>query len=90
MTDDIAEIINSLVVETGIPAWVILSRKRPERIVVLRQIAYFLARKKGYTFQDIGDVFGRHHTTIMNGVRKIKHERIVNNTLDAMIKRLEV
>jgi len=86
---DVERIIEALVIETGMPAWVILSRKRSERIVIIRQVAYLLARKRDHSYQEIGKAFNRHHTTIMSGVRKVKHQRLLNYSLNALIKRLE-
>ena|SRR3989344_3014234 len=51
----------------------IFGDSRRASVVYLRQGAYYIFRKKfllGYA--EIGSSMGRHHTTIMNGVKRIK------------------
>ena len=54
----------------------ILSHKRHDRIVRARNTAFALARAGGWSLQEIGEAFNRHHTTVMHGLKKHKEKRV--------------
>lgn len=50
----------------------IFRKDRTERFVVARQVAYWLVRKYlALSYPQIGEYFGRHHSTIIHGCREI-------------------
>ena len=52
----------------------VLGRSRQAHIAKARQFAYCLCRKDGMTLQKIGEAFGRHHSTILYGIRSFTKE----------------
>lgn len=47
------------------------TRSKPH-IVKARWEAWSYARRAGWTLDNIGDAFGRHHTTVMHGLREFE------------------
>lgn len=37
-----------------------------------RWLAYYALKKRGWTLNRIGDVFGKDHTTVLHGIKKIE------------------
>ena len=67
-----------------------LSHRHQASIVRPRQVAMYLAKEMTpATFPMIGRKFGRDHTTIMHGVRKIAHLCQEDDELMARIERLK-
>jgi chromosomal replication initiator protein len=65
-------------------------RGRAGDIVRIRQIAFYLCRKRTpRSLTEIGRAFGRNHTTIRHGVRRIGARRKTDPALDDDIKQLE-
>jgi chromosomal replication initiation ATPase DnaA len=50
----------------------ILGRNRRREIIIVRQLYYKLVReKKGFTISKIGELCGRDHSTITNGIKHV-------------------
>lgn len=56
---------------TGIDRRDILGKSRLHHIAHARQLAYAEARAMGLSLEAIGRAFGRHHTSVMHGLRQI-------------------
>lgn len=56
---------------TGVPKADIMGQSRVAHIARARHLAYAKAREYGVSFAAIGRGFGRDHTTVMHGVRKV-------------------
>lgn len=72
----------------------LLGRARPKDVVAARQAAMILAREMaGLSYPAIGKALGRHHTTILLGVRALRRKRARDEALrkhiDAARIRLE-
>jgi len=52
----------------------LLGRKRQPRISKARHEAYYHFRRKGWSYPEIGRLFGRDHSTIIYGVEK--HQKV--------------
>jgi chromosomal replication initiator protein len=66
------------------------SKKRDRWICYPRQTAMYLARtvaKK--TYPEIGHLFARHHTTVMDAVAAVTARRLSDAKLDADIRAIE-
>jgi chromosomal replication initiator protein len=64
-------------------------KKRASRINHARQIAMFLAREMTESsLPQIGDFFGRSHTTVLHGCKKIEEEIEADSVLSSRIQRL--
>jgi chromosomal replication initiation ATPase DnaA len=50
----------------------ILGRSKPERIVLARQMVYYILRQRGLTFKAIGAMMGRNHSTVVLGVSQME------------------
>jgi len=46
--------------------------KRDRHLVDKRSFMYNALRNEGYTLQKIGEIFGKNHATILNGIKKHK------------------
>ncbi len=72
----------------------LLGRARPKPLADARQATMVLARDiAGLSYPAIGIALGRHHTTIMLGVRAVRakqtRDRALSNQIDAARLRLE-
>lgn len=65
-------------------------RDRDARIVRIRNVAMYLARKlTGRSLAQIARAFGnRDHTTVLNGIRRIEAQRTADDRLDAELTAL--
>lgn len=59
---------------TGIPAQAIMSKRRFARWTLPRFIAWELLRRDGFPLAQIGTEFDRDHTSIINGMRRLKQK----------------
>ncbi|MCL1992523.1 MAG: chromosomal replication initiator protein DnaA [Spirochaetes bacterium] len=66
-------------------------KKRPQSIVLPRQIAMYIAREiTDYSTTELGQEFGgRDHTTVMHSVEKIKVKLLTEPSLDSTIETLK-
>ena len=60
---------------TGVPFHQIVGPDQNKRVSQARQLGMFIARERGATLQQIGDILGRDHTTVMYGIRAEKARR---------------
>ena len=60
---------------TGVPFHQMIGPDRNKRVSHARQLGMFIAREHGATLQQIGDILGRYHTTVMYGIRAEKARR---------------
>ena len=60
---------------TGVPFHQMIGPDRNKRVSHARQLGMFIARERGATLQQIGDILGRAHTTVMYGIRAAKARR---------------
>lgn len=68
----------------------IMGTSRRADICLPRQIIQYLAYKNtGLSYPEIGKVFGRDHTTVMNSIKKITDKRGADMKLDTVIRKLE-
>ena len=68
----------------------IMGTSRRADICLPRQIIQYLAYKNtGLSYPEIGKVFGRDHTTVMNSIKKITDKRKTDLNLDSVIRKLE-
>lgn len=52
----------------------LMGKERPKRLALVRHVAMYLCRDAGYSFPQIGKIFGRHHATIIYACRHIEKE----------------
>lgn len=50
----------------------VLGRSRQYEIVYARHLAMYLLREQGYTYKQLGAFFDRHHTAVIDAVRRMK------------------
>ena len=76
----IHRIINLVSSIEGLTCGEITSERRLAKIVLARQIGFYLAKKfTNKSFPEIGRRFGgRDHTTVMHGIKKITRERLTD------------
>jgi chromosomal replication initiation ATPase DnaA len=60
---------------TGVPFHQIIGPDQNKRVSHARQLGMFIARERGATLQQIGNILGRYHTTVMYGIRAEKARR---------------
>lgn len=78
----------------GLNAAQLQSRSRRQHYVVARNTIYFLARKHtDMTLEEIGDYFGRRHSTVIKGIaaieRELKRETPLGRQVAAALSRIE-
>jgi chromosomal replication initiator protein len=67
----------------------IKGKKRSQNIVFPRQIAMYIAREiTGFSTTEVGQSFGRDHTTVMHACQKIDERKQADPTLDSTIQTL--
>jgi chromosomal replication initiator protein len=65
-------------------------RTRAVRMARIRQIAFYLCRTHTTcSLPEIGRVFGRDHTTVLHGARRIASLREIDAELDSDLSKLE-
>ena len=69
------------------------SKRKSRDISIPRQVAMYLIRQyTELTYDEIGELLGRDHSSVMSGVRKIEHmigqDPTTANTIDALSKRI--
>ena len=69
------QILSEVSTETGIPAEKIVGKRRTAPVSQARRELYKRYRAEGLSYSEIGRQLGRHHSTIMYGVREMKSER---------------
>jgi chromosomal replication initiator protein len=66
------------------------SASRSPRIAMPRQIAMYLVRRHcGLSYPEIGQRFGRHHTTVLHACRRVKGHLTSNGSVASAIRLLE-
>ncbi len=63
----------------GVSAEEILGKSHRRRIAHARWHAWALAKAEGFNMSEIGEAFGVHHTTVMNGLRQHEAREQKNN-----------
>ena len=57
------------------------SKDRHAHIADARHVAMWLLRERGLSFPAIARILHRDHTTVMSGVRKIDHLRLIDRAV---------
>ncbi len=69
----VSDLIQATSERFKIPVPELLGERRMDRISKPRQLAMYLARTQANkSLEFIGSAFGRHHTTVMQGIRAVK------------------
>ena len=61
--------------ETGVPMAMICGRVRRTPVVEARWRVWSRARAQGFTLPQIGRATGHHHTSVLNGLRRMEAAR---------------
>lgn len=87
---DIHTIIDRVVTYYAVSRDDIMGKSRRADICLPRQIIQYLAyQNTGLSYPEIGKVFKRDHTTIMNSIEKITDKRKKDLQFDTVIRKLE-
>lgn len=70
----VREIVSAVSRMTGIPECDIYGDSRRFEIAKARHMAFYFAREEGHYWVHIAEVFGKDHTTVINGANRIKAE----------------
>lgn len=71
----VARILSAVCQYYGVPEESLKSKKKTENIANARHVAIYLIRKNtDKSFKEIGDIFGRDHSTVMSSYNKIELE----------------
>jgi hypothetical protein len=63
----------------GIDTGALMGSTRLPKVVGVRCELYWILRQRGHTYQQIGRWVGRHHTTVIEGVRNHEARRYGRN-----------
>jgi chromosomal replication initiator protein len=85
-------IIGYVCTHFGMQPWMLLGRDRHQDKILARFVAMYLVRQLLHlSYPQIGEMFGRDHTTVINGVRRVmlipRGPAHVKAILDTMTKR---
>lgn len=69
MSQSLACLIRIVAARAGITEADILGPSRLRKFSNPRQFVMYLAHKRGMSLPQIGRIMGRHHTTVLHGVR---------------------
>lgn len=69
MSQSLACLIRIVANRAGITEADILGPSRLRKITEPRQFVMYLAHKRGMSLPKIGRIMGRHHTTVLHGIR---------------------
>lgn len=56
----------------------VIGQSRVSRIATARHLAWNLLKKQGFTLTDIAKICSVHHSSVINGIRKIDDQRNIN------------
>ena len=90
----IDDIVHKVCEGFGLTTKQVQSRSRRQNYVVARNTIFFLARKHtDLTLEEIGDHFGRRHSTVIKGIaaieREMKRETPLGRQVSAALSRIE-
>jgi chromosomal replication initiation ATPase DnaA len=68
--------ISQIALRHGLTHHDVLGRSRTAKVMVARREAYQLLRSRGQSYPQIGALFGRHHTTVMDAMGDSKKARL--------------
>ena len=71
----VREAFEEVAATTGVPFHQIIGPDQNKRVSHARQLGMFIARERGATLQQIGNILGRDRTTVMRGIRAEKARR---------------
>lgn len=74
----------------GLTAADVLSKNRLKSVAHARHLAAWLLRDQGWSYQEIGKILGRHHTTVMNSVEWVELEMCMRPELVAQLSELRL
>lgn len=63
--------INRIIKATGVNAY---AKSRSKNRILLRRAIFHALRGRGLSYPEIGELFQRDHTTVMNGIKKFNSE----------------
>jgi len=68
-------IVNEVCKHTGVPMPIVMSRSGAADPVRTRNLCYLFVRKHlKWTVAKTGSHFGRHHSTVLTGIKNIEHD----------------
>jgi hypothetical protein len=84
-------ILNCVSADTGIPVELVRGRDRGRNTTRTRHIVWHLVREMlpALSIASIGRMFGRDHTSVLSGLRKMQSEIAINPSFAAYVTGLE-
>ena len=69
----------------------LFAAQRTNRIATARFVTWYLLRANtGLSFPEIGDFFGKNHSTILYGVRRVQADSTLQSYAESVSRRMEV
>lgn len=91
-TNSVEGIIYNVCSTFKIPKELLMTKSRKREIVICRQVCMWLMRRNLdnnlYSFQRIGDYFGKDHATVMYAIKTIENLLETDKELKKQIKNL--
>ncbi len=80
------KVINIVGKSFGVPTSEIVGNSRKAEIALARQLSmYFIRKNIGSTYEEIGEIFNKDHSTVMSSVRKIDKQQATDSVLSSTI-----
>jgi chromosomal replication initiation ATPase DnaA len=73
---------------SGVPVSAIVGPSRLRAICIVRWAAMTALRRTGMSYPAIGRQFGRHHTTVMNGIAKGETYALFDDRYSSLVEAL--
>jgi chromosomal replication initiation ATPase DnaA len=70
----------------SVPIDEIKGRRRTARVVQARKALMLLLHEQGFSYPRIGAVLGRHHSTVIHGVRRMQREAAVSRKVSDRVQ----
>jgi chromosomal replication initiation ATPase DnaA len=70
--EDYARLVKAVCELAGFSKEELLSSQRTQRLALWRMVLFYILRKQGATFQEVGNYFNRNHATVIYGCRRIE------------------
>lgn len=81
-------LLNTVCQLYGLSCRILRSRSRKNHISEARQLVWYVLRDYGWSFQQIGKAFGRDHTSVMHGVKRIQGRLSYEPSLKTILERV--
>ena len=82
----VTSLVKFIAKKLSIPSERVFSKSRAAQFVQARNLLYLVLRQEGCSFPEIGELTGKHHTTIIYGINSIREQMETDEKLAQIAK----